>query len=388
MQNAPLKKGNFDGLDYRLLLGNTFQQVWHTATIDSTFPLLIQYVGPYEGVNKTYINWLTSNINQLREYCLFTVTKLHFNFHLDWNLIEGVFTVSELSLRFENYVQKVLYNPSYAPIFAPLISYDFSDIPNVSLGPESKEFLDLVQIYDRDSVDITLYPLNVTKQHLTSVRHLLQKGLITPYVEVKNTRLNDEYMFIVPNVDLQQQEILMRIFRFFNYCLIYEIHGEQYVNGMEHLNSFSRGLFIRVFLSNPWIPDCDPYGYTKILRALEKVFRLINVSHAIILYSMVDGEYFVKNIYQDTNELINRLKSVPLAPMSIILPNCRPPTRNDENKEKIVSLFDSYNPLTNLRWNKILKRWQNHALFTQKFEARYPNLLYGLKYMAQKNNKL
>lgn len=40
-----------------------------------------------------------------------------------------------------------------------------------------------------------------------------------------------------------------------------------------------------------------------------------------------------------------------------------------------LSFLNSYNPLTNLKWNEKDKIWMNHKLYTEKFEKLYPDLI-------------
>ncbi|MEJ2296870.1 MAG: hypothetical protein P8Y23_19150, partial [Candidatus Lokiarchaeota archaeon] len=49
---------NFNNLDYKLLLTNTFQKIKHNSYIDSSNSLLISYIFPLEDPSTSYLNWL------------------------------------------------------------------------------------------------------------------------------------------------------------------------------------------------------------------------------------------------------------------------------------------------------------------------------------------
>ena len=378
MRNIARTKGSSEGLDYHLLLGNTFQKVWHTATIDTTFPLLIQYIFPFDEANKSYLNWLTGvpfRNPPVREYCMFLITKVHYNLHLDWNIEEGKWTTRNLSKLFANYVQKILYDPTYQPLFAPMITFNHSKIPDIILGPESQEFHDLLQCYGRESLDL-LSKRFMKRTTKDAIIRLLNKGLVKPYAELKNMRLTEEFLFIIPDISEAQYEVLIKLFRYFNWCIIHEIQGEQYIHGLEQKLVFSKGLFIQLFLPSPQILKSDPESYSNILQTFEQVFRLLNIKHSIILYGMVDGEIMVHNVFNEESILVNTLKTVPLSPYSLLHPN----SILSDKDSSTIDLIDSYNPLINLKWHTTWKKWLNHSLFTKEFVVRYPSLLYGKQY--------
>ena len=41
--------------------------------------------------------------------------------------------------------------------------------------------------------------------------------------------------------------------------------------------------------------------------------------------------------------------------------------------------LDTYNPLTNLKWDKVGRIWMNHKQYTEDFEPIYPDLFFGEK---------
>jgi hypothetical protein len=69
----------------------------------------------------------------------------------------------------------------------------------------------------------------------------------------------------------------------------------------------------------------------------------LEINHYIVLTDLVDGNDLLKAIYGN------------------------------------LDFLDSFNPITNLKWNDFDKKWANHKLFNEKFEKLYPNLFFGLK---------
>jgi hypothetical protein len=87
-----------------------------------------------------------------------------------------------------------------------------------------------------------------------------------------------------------------------------------------------------------YLPDCNLANF---LRVFEYIFKFLNVERYLIITDLVDGNQFLKTIFED---------------------------------KKII---DGYNPLNNLIWDPKKKIWKNHKLFGPKFEYLYPDLNYN-----------
>jgi hypothetical protein len=164
---------------------------------------------------------------------------------------------------------------------------------------------------------------------------LLQKDLIMPYISVKNLDIIEEVTIILPNVKIEHNESILKIFSFFNIGFIYEMEGEYYIHGFEEIMKFENGIMIKLYF-----PDCKIDEFEKLFDLL---FEYMEIDHYLILNDLVDGENLIKSAF-------NGLK-----------------------------FLETFNPLTNLIWNDTDKRWRNHKLFDENFKPVYPDLFYGKK---------
>jgi hypothetical protein len=200
-------------------------------------------------------------------------------------------------------------------------------------GPDSPEFKALSQIYNRQSLDIKSY---LTRRYFTLINHiteLLKKGLIFPYISVKNLDLIEEITIILPNVKQELNETIIKIFSFFNIGFVYEMEGEYYIHGSEDVIKFENGIMIKLYF-----PDCQIDEFEKLF---DLIFEYMEIDHYLVLNDLVDGENLIKSTFKD------------------------------------LKFLETYNPLINLIWNDKDKRWRNHKLFNEKFEPVYPDLFYG-----------
>ena len=324
---------NINQIDFKLLMSNSFQSVKYPAQIDNSNSFLFQYIFPYRNPGiSTYLNWLTKSKKIVREYCLFFVKKayqiLHFNYNLSsagWDLDPN---------RFKIYFQNVLFNPDYKIQIPDMKEFNIGDL-NVSdyYGPDSPEYKALSQIYNRKSLDIKSYLTRRYFKIIGNITELLNKGLIHPYISVKNLDLIEEITIILPNVKQELNEIIITVFSFFNVGFIYEVEGEYYIHGFDEVIKFENGLMIKLRL-----PDCQ---LDEFERLFDLIFEYLEIDHYLILNDLVDGENLIKSTFKE------------------------------------LKLLETYNPLINLIWNDKDKKWRNHKLFNEKFEPFYPDLFYG-----------
>ncbi len=322
-------------LDYKLLLNNAFQSVSYPAQIDNSSSFLIQYIYPYRNPGiSPYLNWLTKSKKIIREYCLFFTKKfyqiLHFNYNLSsegWDLDPN---------RFKIYFQNILFNPDYNIQIPDLREFNVGDLDSSNhFGPNSSEFKALSHIYNWKSLDIKSY---LTRRYFKinkSIKELLKRGLIQPFLSLKNLGLVEEIILILPDVKKEHNESILKIFSFFNVGFIYEMEGEYFIHGFEDVIKFENGIMIKLYF-----PDCQIDEFEKLFDLL---FEYMEIDHYIILNDLIDGKTLIKSSFQDSKFL------------------------------------NSYNPLINLIWNEKDKKWRNHKLFDENFKPVYPDLFYGKK---------
>jgi len=320
-------------IDFKLLMNNSFQSISYPAQIDNSNSFLFQYIFPFRNPGiVTYLNWLTKSKKIIREYCLFFVKKayqiLHFNYNLSsdgWNLDPN---------RFKIYFQNILFNPDYKVQIPTIKEFNIGDL-NVSdyYGPDSPEFKALSQIYNRQSLDIKSYLTRRYFKIIGNITELLNKGLVHPYISVKNLDLIEEITIILPNFKQELNERIIKIFSFFNVGFIYEVEGEYFIHGFDEVIKFENGMMIKLRL-----PDCQLEEFEKLF---DLIFEYLGIDHYLVLNDLVDGGNLIKSTFKE------------------------------------LKFLETYNPLINLIWNDEDKRWRNHKLFNEKFEPFYPDLFYG-----------
>jgi len=324
---------DIEEINFLLLMNNAFQSISYPAQIDNSNSFLIQYIYPYRNPGiSPYLNWLTKSKKIIREYCLFFIKKFHQILHFDYNLSSEGWDLDPN--RFKIYFQNVLFNPDYKVQTSDLKEFNVGDLNSSNyLGPNSSEFKALSQIYNWKSLDIKSY---LTRRYFkinTSIIELLKKGLIQPFITLKNLDLLEEITIILPDVDKKHNESILKIFSFFNIGVIYELEGEYYIHGFEDVIKFENGIMIKLYF-----PDCQIDEFEKLFDLL---FEYMEIDHYLVLNDLVDGKNLIKSTFKE------------------------------------LKFLETYNPLTNLIWNDKDKRWRNHKLFNENFEPVYPDLFFG-----------
>jgi len=322
-------------INLKLLMNNGFQSISYPAQIDNSNSFLIQYIYPYRnpGVS-TYINWLTKSKKIVREYCLFFIKKFYQILHFNYNMTSEGWDLDPN--RFKIYFQNILFNPDYKIQLPDLKEFNIGDVNSSNyFGPNSSEFKALCQTYNQKSLDIKSY---LTRRYFkinTSITELLKKGLIQPFLSLKNLDFVEEITIILPDVKKEHNESILKIFSFFNIGFIYEMEGEYYIHGFEEVVKFENGMMIKLYF-----PDCQIDEFEKLF---DLIFEYMEIDHYLILNDLVDGENLIKSTFGG------------------------------------LKFLEKYNPLTNLIWNDKDKKWRNHKLFNENFEPVYPDLFYGKK---------
>ncbi len=321
---------NLDEIDFRLLLDNSFQKVQYPVFMDKSTSIFIKYLWPYRNPNLSYIHWLAKSKKDIREYCIFFIKKIYQLFHFNYNVSSNNWIYD--SNRFKIYMQNILYNPNYKVQISKLKEFNVGNL-NISHynGPDSSDFENLTKIYNWHSIDIKSYILTKKLSMINPIIDLLEKGLIFPYLNLKNLDLLEKIYIILPNVKQELNKQLIEIFSFFNLGFIYEIEGEYFIYGISEEVKFENGLMIKLYF-----PDCDLNEFIKLF---ELLFHYLKIEHYLILNDLVDGKNLLKSIYRNLNFL------------------------------------KDYNPLKNLTWNPKDKIWMNNKLFNEIFEPIYHDLI-------------
>jgi len=320
-------------IDFKLLMNNSFQSISYPAQIDNSNSFLCQYIFPFRNPGiSPYLNWLTKSKKIVREYCLFFVKKVYQILHFNYNLSSDGWDLDPN--RFKIYFQNILFNPDYKVQIPAMKEFNIGDL-NVSdyYGPDSPEFKALSQIYNRKSLDIKSYLTRRYFKIIGNITELLNKGLIHPYISVKNLEIIEEITIILPHVKQELNKTIIKIFSFFNVGFIYEVEGEYYIHGFDEVIKFENGMMIKLRL-----PDCQLDEFEKLF---DLIFKYLEIDHYLVLNDLVDGENLIKSTFHEFGTL------------------------------------ETYNPLINLIWNDKDKRWRNHKLFNEDFKPVYPNLSYG-----------
>ncbi|MBA7695055.1 hypothetical protein ES703_103674 [subsurface metagenome] len=320
-------------IDFKLLMNNSFQSISYPAQIDNSNSFLFQYISPYRNPGiSPYLNWLTKSKKIIREYCLFFIKKIYQILHFNYNLSSDGWDLDPN--RFKIYFQNILFNPDYKVQIPDMKEFNIGDL-NVSdyLGPDSPEFKALSQIYNRQSLDIKSYLTRRYFKIIDSITELLKKGLIFPYISIKNLDLIEEITIILPNVKQELNKTIIKIFSFFNVGFIYEVEGEYFIHGFDEVIKFENGMMIKLRL-----PDCQLDEFEKLF---DLIFEYLEIDQYLVLNDLVDGKNLIKSTFKE------------------------------------LKFLETYNPLINLIWNDKDKKWRNHKLFNEKFEPVYPDLFYG-----------
>jgi len=318
------------GIDFRLLLTNSFQNIKYPACIESDQAIFSEYIFPFRNPNKSYLNWLVKSKKNVSEYCLFYKKKYYDVIHFNRNLRKEGWDYS--SIRFKSYMQDVLFNPTYDPKISEIRKFDLNEKFESNIyGYGTQEYEDLTQIYNIHSINIKSY-LGTRNYHIiNNITKLLKKNLIFPYISLKNLDFQDKVSIILPDTKQEFNEKIIKIFSFFNMCRIYEIEGEFFIYGFQQERNFENGLLIEI-----WFPKCE---LDEFFNVFDQIFHYLGIKHYVILTDLVNGKTLLKSVYGN------------------------------------LDFLKDYNPLLNLKWNDKDKIWMNHKLFNEKFEPIYPDLI-------------
>lgn len=321
---------NFDDIDHKLLLSNTFQQVKYNASIGGSNSLFIKYIFPNDDPNKSYLNWLRGQY-KLKEYCLFKIESMSQILHFNNNFSSNGWSLDSNS--FKSYVQSIIFNPNYETQISEVKKFDIDIVGADYYTPDSKHYKSLLEIYNWHSIDIRKKIPFLNQSSFEKIHFLINNRIVYPYLKLKNLVFRERIYFFLINIKNNAITMLKTLFQYFNLVFIYEIKGEYYIHGFDDKKAIANGLLVKLYL-----PECE---LAEFLRIFEYIFQFLEVEKYIILTDLVNGDEFVKSIFGD-------------------------------NK-----IFETYNPLNNLIWDSKKKIWKNHKLFGPKFEYLYPDIDYN-----------
>ncbi len=325
---------NIDQMDFKHFLINTFQSIRYPTRVDDTNSFLIKYIFPYRNPNMKHLNWYLKTKRIIKEYCLLSIKKVIQIFNFNYNLSANGWNYD--SNRFKMYMQNIFFNPDFKAEYSIVRYLNMMESPKQDyIGPNSKIFKSLYEIYSWKGVDIKSYLGTRQYSIINNITNLLAKDLIFPYISLKNLEFQDKIYIILPNLKVDLNQTLIKIFNFFNYGFIYEIEGEYYIHGFDEQIRFENGLMLKIYL-----PQCE---VDEFLKFFDLLFNYLEINNYIILTDLTSGKSLLNWIFGD------------------------------------LTFLDSYNPLINLRWNSTDKIWLNHKLYNEKFEKLYPDLFYGKK---------
>ena len=280
-------------IDFKSLLRLNFLKIQYPACIDETIPLMISYFSKENVKFDTLgLNSLSDLKNNFLEFCGFTINKTHILFHFDMNFTpEGWDYESSM---FKEHIQNILFNKDYEFSIPNTRTIDFSPNDAISqYGLDSREFQKLCEIYSYHSIDIKSFIGTKKIKTVEHIHDLLKKGLIYPFIRVKNLGFQESIYLIIPNSDQEKIEKLTKIFGWFNYGFVHEIEGTYFIQGFEDPIDFKLGLMMEIYF-----PKCELAEFKQLF---DMVFEYLGIEHYLILKDFVNGETLVKNVFEDPN---------------------------------------------------------------------------------------
>jgi len=320
---------DFNAIEPELLLINTFTSVRFNSTRFDAYTFLIKYIFPRKTPNKAYINWQLFSKKNFNEYCLFSIKKTHEMLDFSKNITQDGW-IFDYNL-FIQYVQKVLFDPSYNPYNPNFKTLDFEKSKiDSSISPANPKFKDLLKIFKRKSKIKSFWGTKKGARLEPVVKRLLKNKLIHLNLKFKNLKLRECLYFIIPNLNEEQLKILIKLFKFFNVITMSEIYGEFLVNSSNELITFDNGLYIKLKL-----PEIEISPYVDLIF---EVLDHLKIDHAIFFSELFKTKKWLAEVFKE------------------------------------VDLKNNYNPLLNLKFFDFDKIYMNHKLFGENFTPQYPKL--------------
>ena len=279
-------------INFKSLLGTNFLKIEYPASIDDSIPFLIDYVLSSNQSDNPILDNILAPENKIREYCGFVIKKTHALFHFEMNFTPEGWDYD--SIMFKEHLQNVLFNKEYKFNIPNLKTFQFSDNgEEPKYGLSSPEFQDLCEIYDYRSIDIKSYIGTKKVKTVERIQTLLKKELIFPYITLKNLGFQESIYLIIPDLNQDSVNTIIKIFGWFNYGFIYEIEGKYFIYGFDEPVEFTHGLMMKIYF-----PKCELSEFKQLF---DMIFEYLQVDHYLILKDFVNGDTLVKNIHEDPN---------------------------------------------------------------------------------------
>jgi hypothetical protein len=311
-----LRPEDWNEIDLTLLLGNTFTEVSLTCSIEPGKALWIESLFPFENPNDSYLNWLTDASKSIGELALYRIKKEHRIFNLERHLTKAGWNLH--AFQFKDHAQRTILRPDPDAPLEHVTTVNCGDLPAPGTCQDLDDYEDLALILPWKPFDLKLTSTRYKRQRQAAER-LLEKGLITPHVELGHVGLEDFLTVFIPSVKEDFIDPLVRIFSFFPLGTVRELEGRFFLKGMREGKERQVGVMATIR-----IPDMKLGALT---RAFQEVFEALGIDHYLIT-SLSRATVLLEDLY------------------------------GDELKE--------YEPLKNLLWNEQDKTWHNVKLYDEQ----------------------
>jgi len=278
------KNSNLDLEELRTKFGKSILKLKYSSSIENNPNFLLSYIQDLESYNDNYLE--IAEMGDIQEFCYFQVKKVSFLFDFHTNITDNGWDYNEDF--FNLHIKDVLSNQELKPYYL-IKDYNLHNNNNSHFYKiNSKEYQDLMKIYNWESIDIKSYLLTKKIKTIEIIKDLVGKGLILPYISIKNVGFRDSIYFIIPNIKKKDLIILKGIFSFFNYGFIYEIEGAYKILEQDRINQFNEGLFIKLKL-----PECKISGFVQLIDLL---FEDLDIHNYVILVNLINGSHKIKKV--------------------------------------------------------------------------------------------
>ncbi|MHA1192240.1 MAG: hypothetical protein ACTSP9_08090 [Promethearchaeota archaeon] len=261
----------------------SIQSLEYIASLDDSLSFLIKFISKSEE-----IRGLLSKFKEITdEFFFFSIKKTYQIFQFLINLRSNKWNYD--STRFKSHIYDVFLKSSDKTDLnlnefknaESNYEYDFDDIEALS------------HIYNYQSIDIKSYIGTKKVKTVERIQTLLKKGLIYPYITLKNLGFQESIYLIIPDLNQDSVKTLIKIFSWFNYGFIHEIEGKYFIYGFDEPVEFTHGLMMKIYF-----PKCELSEFKQLF---DMVFEYLQVDQYLILKDFVNGDTLVKNIYEDPN---------------------------------------------------------------------------------------
>ena len=253
------------------------------ASLDDSLSFLIKFISKAEE-----IRGLLSKYKEITdEYFFFSIKKTYQILQFITNLRSNKWNYD--STKFKSQIYDVFSKCSN------IIDLNLKEMNHTESNREYNlnDIEDLSHIYDYQSIDIKSYIGTKKVKTVERIQSLLKKGLIFPYITLKNLGFQESIYLIIPDLNQDSVNTLIEIFGWFNYGFIHEIEGTYFIHGFDEPIEFSHGLMMKLYF-----PKCELSEFKQLF---DMVFEYLQVEHYLILKDFINGDMLVKNIYENPN---------------------------------------------------------------------------------------